>query len=216
MKKDNRGLTLIELIVVIAIMAIMIAVSGFSLSMISHKRVSNNALSIKQAIQIAQTYNKSQGNTDDVAQAAAHQRNAANANDRKIADMQRANGLCKLKIVGTTDDSKYPYMYIYIADKVSDLNDDSKCRIADGSKGVIRLEKKTTIKVQYADGTEITIGKGDWADIRLARTTGGFINSNYKVGGANGNGVPVKIIVTDSDRTVTLNLATYTGVVTKD
>ena len=212
MRKDNKGLTLIELLVVIAIMGVFIGVFGFSLSMISHKRVSNNANSIKQTIQLAQTYNKSQGNTEEVAEAAKKQRN-----NNSQGDTDRAKGLCKIKIKGTTNDSSYPYMYLYIADNQLDLdNETGTFRTANGNNGKIRLEKKTTIKIKYSDGTEITIGKDGWADIRLSRTTGGFISSNYSTSDGTGSGIPVKITVTDTERTVVLNLATYTGVVTKD
>ncbi len=216
MKKDNKGFSLIELLVVIAIMGVMVAIFGYSISMISHKRVSNNANSIKQSIQICQAYCKSQGNTEDVANAANMQRNATTNQQKTLAKISREKGLCKLKIYGPTDSNKYPMMKILIANNYFDLDDDSKCRVADGSKGTKRLEKKTTIKVEYTDGTIVTLGKDDWVDIRLSRTTGGFIASQYSVGGDSGYRIPAKIIVTDTEKTVTLNLATYTGVVTKD
>jgi len=184
----------------------MIAVFGFSLSMISHKRVSNNALSIKQSIQIAQAYNKSQGNTDDVGKAIV--------DDDEDA---RAEGLCKLRICGPTGDSKYPYTYLYIFSSATDLATHTNYRIADGSKGKKQLEKKTTIKIKFqGDNNEYVLGKDDYVDICLSRTTGGFLAGSYKLSGSTGKKVPVKIIVTDSQKTVTLNLATFTGTVTKD
>ena len=58
-REDNRGFTLIELIVVIAIMSVLMAASALSLTLISRQRVSNAATSTKQMLQLAQTYARS-------------------------------------------------------------------------------------------------------------------------------------------------------------
>ncbi|MBP3238342.1 MAG: type II secretion system protein [Lachnospiraceae bacterium] len=218
MKKNNEGITLIEMIVVVAIMGIMLGIFGYSLSMISHRRVSNNALSIKQSIQVTQTFNKSQGNTNNVYEATTKEKEAnGNAAKLKQASDYREKGLCKMKIVGPTDDNSYPYIYIYLSDSVSNLDDDNTCEIAGGSQGKVRLEKKTKIIVTYKSGTtetDVEIKKGTWADIRTSRITGGFIAS--KCSTSDNPGVPVKIEVSDGDRTITLTLSTFTGLVTKE
>ncbi|MGN0164977.1 MAG: Tfp pilus assembly protein FimT/FimU [Lachnospiraceae bacterium] len=59
MKKNNQGITLIELIVVIAIMAVLTASFAVSLTLISRQKVSNAANSTKSLLQLAQTYSKS-------------------------------------------------------------------------------------------------------------------------------------------------------------
>lgn len=61
MKKieNNKGITLIELIVVIAIMAVLTASFAVSLTLISRQRVSNAGSSMKSMLQLAQTYSKS-------------------------------------------------------------------------------------------------------------------------------------------------------------
>ena len=41
MKKDNKGVTLIEVIVVVAIMGVMVGALGYSWTMVSHQKVSN-------------------------------------------------------------------------------------------------------------------------------------------------------------------------------
>lgn len=58
-RKNNQGITLIELIVVIAIMMVLTASFAVSLTLISRQRVSNAASSTKSMLQLAQTYSKS-------------------------------------------------------------------------------------------------------------------------------------------------------------
>ncbi|MCR4841511.1 MAG: prepilin-type N-terminal cleavage/methylation domain-containing protein [Lachnospiraceae bacterium] len=59
--KDNRGLTLIELIAGIAIMGIITAALSVGVFTITNQRVNNACHSIKEAIQLGQTYVKSKG-----------------------------------------------------------------------------------------------------------------------------------------------------------
>lgn len=51
MKKDNRGVSLIELVVVLAIMAVMMASVGISVSVLSRKSVDKCAERLKQVMQ---------------------------------------------------------------------------------------------------------------------------------------------------------------------
>lgn len=60
-KLDNKGMTLIELVVIIAIMAVLTASFAVSITLISKQRVSNAANDLKSTIQLAQTYAKSRG-----------------------------------------------------------------------------------------------------------------------------------------------------------
>lgn len=60
-KLDNKGMTLIELVVIIAIMAVLTASFAVSITLISKQRVSNAANGMKSTIQLAQTYAKSRG-----------------------------------------------------------------------------------------------------------------------------------------------------------
>lgn len=62
MRKNNNGFTLIELIVVLAIMAILTGASAISFSLISRQRVSNASYATKQMLQLAQTYTKTRDN----------------------------------------------------------------------------------------------------------------------------------------------------------
>lgn len=59
MNKDNKGLTLIELIVVIAIMAVLTGAFGISFTLVGRQKVSNAATNMKSMLQLAQTYSKS-------------------------------------------------------------------------------------------------------------------------------------------------------------
>lgn len=61
MKKRNEGFTLVELIVVIAIMAIMLSIFGVSMTLVGRQRVSNGAHEFKETMQLAQMYSKSKG-----------------------------------------------------------------------------------------------------------------------------------------------------------
>lgn len=61
MKRDE-GLTLIELVVVIAILAVMVSVVGISVSVVSRQRVSNAVADVKVLFQTAQTIAMSKDN----------------------------------------------------------------------------------------------------------------------------------------------------------
>lgn len=58
-KSNNQGITLIELIVVVAIMMLFVSIVGMRVSMISRQRTTNAANSVKSMMQMAQTYAKS-------------------------------------------------------------------------------------------------------------------------------------------------------------
>ena len=60
--KKNEGLSLIELIVVIAIMGVMVSVIGISITVVSRQRVSNAASEVKVQFQAAQTIAMSKDN----------------------------------------------------------------------------------------------------------------------------------------------------------
>ncbi|MDD6101871.1 MAG: prepilin-type N-terminal cleavage/methylation domain-containing protein [Clostridiales bacterium] len=60
--KKNSGFTLIELIVIIAIMAVLTGSFAVSLALISRQKVANAGNSMKQLIQLAQTYARSKDN----------------------------------------------------------------------------------------------------------------------------------------------------------
>ena len=60
--KKNEGLSLIELVVVIAIMSVMIAVVGISVTVLSRQKVSNAASDVKSLLQTAQTIAMSKDN----------------------------------------------------------------------------------------------------------------------------------------------------------
>ena len=55
MENKNAGLTLIELVAVIGIMAVLVGVMGLSVTAISSQRVSSAAGDVKEALQTAQT-----------------------------------------------------------------------------------------------------------------------------------------------------------------
>lgn len=61
MKRD-QGLSLIELIVVIAIMAVLVSVVGISITVVSRQRVSNAASDVRGQFQTAQTISMSKDN----------------------------------------------------------------------------------------------------------------------------------------------------------
>ena len=60
--KKNQGLSLIELVVVIAIMSVLVGVIGISVTVLSRQKVSNAASDVKGLLQTAQTIAMSKKN----------------------------------------------------------------------------------------------------------------------------------------------------------
>ena len=60
--KRNGGLTLIELVVVIAIMSVLVGVVGISITVVSRQKVSNAAADVRGLLQTAQTIAMSKKN----------------------------------------------------------------------------------------------------------------------------------------------------------
>ena len=191
MKKNNKGLSLIELIVVIAIMAIMIGIMGVSISWISRQRVINAAKDTKEVLLLARTYARSKGSC-------------------KVS--------IKGKSDDNPSETSETYVYIYTASKESDLADPSKCRYGDGPTTIYK--NKVTTKVYYDNGLAITVeDPSDYCDICFNRTMGGYIDSNFSGTDQNGvhwnfHGVPTKIEFTNGEKVSTIVLAKYTGTAT--
>lgn len=176
-ERDNKGITLIELIVVIAIMAILTAVLGVSFSVIGRRKVSNAASSFKQTMQLGQTYAKSKG-------------------------------ACKMTITATSDNGSNTY--IYTAAKETDLTDPTKYKLGNGPNNI---NKNITIEFYFEKAGWKTLGSDvNSVNIYFDRKTGGI-----KIPSDDPNasfGTPVKVRFSNGDKTTTLNIAKYTGVVT--
>jgi len=189
--ENNNGLSLIELIVVIAISAILLAVLGVSLSWVSRQRVINAAKDVKQELQLARTYARSKGN--------------CKLTIRGKSDTSPA-------------ETSQTYVYIYTASSALDLADPSKCKYGDGPVEIYK--RRVTTKVYYDDGAVVTVADGsDSCDICFNRTMGGYEASSYTgkdASGAqiSGSAVPTKIEFTNGEKISTIVLARYTGTAT--
>ncbi len=191
MKKNNKGLSLIELIVVIAIMGLLLSVLGVSIAWISRQKVINAAKDTKEVIQLARTYARSKGSC-------------------KVT--------IKGKSDDNPAETGQTFIYIYTASKTSDLADPSKCRYGDGPTKID--SKRITTKVYYDNGLIITVDDpSDYCDICFNRTLGGYIDSQFHGTDQNGvtwnyHGVPTKIEFTNGEKISTIVLAKYTGTAT--
>ena len=192
MKKENSGFTLIELIVVIAIMAIFTGMLGLSVSMIMRQRVSTSATSLKETMVLARNYTKSKGNC-------------------KVTIQGTSNDGCKIFIYtgGTSVDLNSLF---------SDSNMKSGSRLGNGPT-YVNKKIKTKVKIG-SDYYEVDAGK--IVDIVFDRRTGGFkcayFGSSGDLYSSPGitKGVPTEIVLDNGSRKAVLNLATYTGTVTID
>lgn len=170
--KDNRGFSLVELIVVIAIMAIVMTIAGISLTAVASQRVSNAASDVKSVMSTAETYAKTRSD-------------------------------CYLEF--SVDSDGKPGYSLYTID--------SKGNSKLGSSQE-RYNKNVTIKIYFKNMTDpVTVSSDKKVQIRFDRTTGGFTTS--QVNGVD-YGIPVQIEFTNGTKSVRLNLATYTGLVTYD
>ena len=190
-KEKNKGLSLVELIVVIAIMGIMIGILGVSVAYISRQRVVNAAKDVKQEIQLARAYARSKG--------------FCKLSIKGQSDSSPAETINN-------------YVYVYTASNQADLSDPSKCRYGDGPAEIYK--NKITTKVYYEDGNIVTVKRAvDFCDICFNRTMGGYVTSSYN--GLNqygidvtGSSVPTKIEFTNGEKVCTIVLAKYTGTAT--
>lgn len=209
--RKNAGLSLIELIVVVAIMSVLLAVVGLSISAVSKQKVSGAAVKMKELIQVSKTYAKSKGNC-------------------KMTIEGNSDGTCSVYIYTGTTETDLRKLFNH-------NNIPANCRLGDGPSVI---NGKIQAKICYGTD-EIPIKAGKVYDIWFSRTTGGFLTSYFgnagdaymsKLGddgsgnivelekgfaGASkesGFGTPTKIVFTNGDRVAELTLAQYTGFVT--
>lgn len=159
--KDNKGFSLVELLVVVAIMATLTGLLGISISLLVGQRVKTAAADTKSLMQSAQTVAMSKEN-------------------------------CTVTFSPTSDGVQI----------VSKVGTDKELKQVD-------IDKNIDVKIKVAGGTEYDISSGsNTAVIFYNRETGGF--QNCTINGTDA-GVPLEIMLTKGSRTITLELATYTG-----
>lgn len=161
MKKD-RGFTLVEVMVVLAIMAVLTGMIGLSISMIAGQRLKSAVSDTKSLMQSAQTV-------------------AMSKKDCVVEFAQNSDGECVIT---------------------------SKVNGGDKQLKEIVVNKKISISIITSDGTTYNVSSGTAVTIVYNRETGGF--ANCQVNGID-QGIPAEISFSKGDRTIVLELATYTG-----
>lgn len=158
--KNNRGFTLVEVMVVLAIMAVLTGMIGLSISMLTSQRLKSAVSDTKSLMQSAQTVAMSKDNCT-------------------VTFEQDGEGKC---IVTSRSGSDKQLKEVEINSKIS--------------------------VVVTAGGVAYTVGGGTTVKIQYNRETGGF--KECLVNGS-AQGIPTEISFTQGDRTIVLELATYTG-----
>lgn len=156
--KSNKGFSLVELIVVVAIMATLTGLIGLGIGMLVGQRVKTAASDTKSLMQSAQTV-------------------AMSKNDCTVEFSPTSDGIEVISKSGSGKELKK-----------------------------VEIASNISVSILLANGSSINPSSGT-AVISYNRETGGF--KNCASGGV--SGVPVEISFTKGSRTVTLELATYTG-----
>jgi len=189
--KRNAGVTLIELIVVLAIMAILTSAFGISISLISRRRVKNAAADTKQLIQLAQTYAKSKGYCK-----------------LSIEGSDDGSSNVYIYVAESQADLSDPTK-CRLGDGPSNVNKKIKVEVCyEVGTGITKMDM--VIELASED---------HFADINFDRRIGGVTDSYFKGNYGShtdysNHGIPQWIRFTNGDNVSTLVIATYTGVVT--
>lgn len=145
MKRDNRGFSLVELIVVIAIMAVMIGVGILSLSLLLGTQARGCAQNVSGLLNETKT-------------------GCLSRFDETMTLSYRTKGSDK----AITSDGYYAENYIYTIDK--DANS-----VAISNSEIRRMgSSKVVITVYLSDGTSFELGTAKTVTISFNRSTGAF------------------------------------------
>ncbi len=161
MKKD-RGFTLVEVMVVLAIMAVLTGMIGLSISVIAGQRLKSAVSDTKSLMQSAQTV-------------------AMSKKDCVVEFALNSDGECVIT---------------------------SKVNGGDKQLKEIVVHKKISVSVKTVSGINYEVDGGNTVTIFYNRETGGF--AKCQVNGIEQD-IPVEISFSKGDRTIVLELATYTG-----
>lgn len=145
MKRDNRGLSLVELIVVIAIMAIMIGVGILSLSLLFGTQARGCAQRVSSLLNETKT-------------------GCLSRFDETMTLAYRTKGTDK----AITSDGYYAENYVYT------INKDAASIAVGGSEIRSMGSGKVIITVYLSDGTSFELGKTRSVTISYNRSTGAF------------------------------------------
>lgn len=181
MKQNNKGLSLVELIVVIAIMAVVIGIGAFSFSLLFGTQAKSCAQKVSGML-----------------------------NETKTGCLSRYDETMTLsyRLAGSdpaiTADGYYTENALFTIDKSAEPKSiGSEIRRMGGSRVVIT--------VYMADGSFFVLGQNNTITIRFDRSSGAFEKATTVVDGSDGSGYIDKITFQSGLRTYTITMVQETG-----
>jgi len=181
MKKNNKGLSLVELIVVIAIMAVVIGIGALSFSLMFGTQAKSCAQKVSGML-----------------------------NETKTGCMSRYDETMTLRYRLAGSDPAITSAGYYTENELFTINKDAAA-VTTGSEFRKMGGSRVVITVYMADGSSFELGQNNSVTMSFDRASGAFDEATFVVGGSAGSGYVDKITFQSGLRTYTISMVQETG-----
>ena len=181
MKQNNKGLSLVELIVVIAIMAVVIGIGALSFNLLFGTQAKSCAQKVSGML-----------------------------NETKTGCMSRYDETMILSYRTAGSDPAITTAGYYTENKLYTIDKDATS-VETGSEIRKMGGSRVVITVYMADGSSFVLGQNNKVTISFDRASGAFDKATTVVDGSNGSGYIDKITFQSGLRTYTITMVQETG-----